>query len=162
MVNGEDVMSPVYNTLWKDGILTSNCFSCPEGHPDRSCTCGIYSVFDNGLNELNNYIVSPLHIVTIGWCLSTTHIYTWGARSGQWVAVGVVNWHGFKSKPISPTNDREPWWDSAYSALGILRDRKVDNPKLYDLQAALNAIKRQRELLEQRNNVINQLFGVMP
>lgn len=162
LVNGEDVASPVQGTLWKDGILTSQCRAgCEEGHPQRNCTCGIYSVFDNGMDELNNYVDSQYHVTFIGWALSTTHIYTWGARSGQWVAVGVVNWHGYRSQPINPSSIREPWWDSAYSALNVLRSRKVENAKLYDLQAALNAIKNQKALLEQRNEVINQLFGVM-
>jgi hypothetical protein len=162
LVNGDDVSSPVWNALWKDGILTSSCKNgCESGHPKKGCSCGIYSVFHNGLEELNNYVSSQYHVVFIGWALSTTHMYTWGVRSGQWVAVGVVNWHGMNIEPINPFAKREPWWDSAYSALDVLRTRKVDNAKLYDLQAALNAIKNQKALLEQRNDVINQLFGVM-
>jgi hypothetical protein len=163
-VDGDDIMSPSRaNFNWGDGILTSTCSrstKCEDGHPAPGCSCGIYSVLDNGLEELNNYINSPVHIVFVGWAFSTVNIYQWGLRSGQWVAVGVVNWHGHNSLPISPGNKREPWWDSAYSALDILRKRRVENPKLYTLESVSKAIQDQKQMFDERDNVVNQLFGI--
>jgi len=162
-VDGGDILSPSriwFN--WKDGILTSECKNntCEDAHPHQDCTCGIYSVLDNGLEELANYISRPDHIVFVGWAFSTVHLYSWGLRSGQWVATGVVNWHGFRDKVISPENEREPWWDSAYSALNLLRTRKVDNPKLYSMEAVQDAIRNQMKLHEERNNAFTQLFNL--
>jgi len=162
-VNGDDIMSPSRADFnWNDGILTSRCNrdGCEEGHPGVDCRCGIYSVLDNGLQELANYIHSSSHIVFVGWAFSTVHVYDWGLRSGQWIAVGVVNWHGYHDRIISPDNDREPWWDSVYSALDVLRNRHVDQPKLYDLDMASNAIRQQINLHAERNLEFNQLFGI--
>lgn len=163
-VSGDDIMSPSRQSFnWKDGILTSSCERnnhCKEGHPAQHCTCGIYSVLDNGLHELGNYIHNPSQVVFVGWAFSTVHRYQWGLRSGQWVAVGVVNWHGMNDRIISPDNPWEPWWDSAYSALDILRTRGVEKPRLYDLETVSQAIQQQIILCEERNLAINQLFGI--
>jgi hypothetical protein len=163
-VNGDDIMSPSYQSFnWKDGIITSTCGRnkhCEEGHPDQHCSCGIYSVLDNGLHELANYIQSPVQVVFVGWAFSTVHRYEWGLRSGQWVAVGVVNWHGTFDRIISPDNPWESWWDSAYSALDILRTRNVEKPRLYDLETVSMAIRQQITLNEERDLAINQPFGI--
>ena len=163
-IDGDDIMSPSRGSFnWGDGILTSTCERsnhCEDAHPQPGCSCGIYSVLDNGLQELKNYVYSPNHVVFVGWAFSTVNIYEWGLRSGQWVAVGVVNWHGFYDKPIGPDNKREPWWDSAYSALDILRKRHVDNPKLYTLESVSKAIQDQKHMYEERDMAINQLFGI--
>jgi hypothetical protein len=163
-VNGDDIMSPSHQSFnWNDGILTSTCERknhCEEGHPAQNCTCGIYSVLENGLHELANYIHSSSHIVFVGWAFSTVHQYEWGLRSGQWVAVGVVNWHGTYDRIISPDNEWEPWWDGAYSALDILRTRNVEKPKLYEMDNVSKAIRQQITSNEERNVAINQLFGI--
>jgi hypothetical protein len=163
-VDGEDIMSPSHTSFnWGDGILTSTCSrstKCEDGHPQPACSCGIYSILDNGLDELNNYVNKPAHVVFVGWAFSTVNIYQWGLRSGQWVAVGVVNWHGHYSLPISPDNKREPWVDSTYSALDILRKRHVENPKLYTLESVTKAIQDQKRMFEERDLIINQLFGI--
>jgi hypothetical protein len=163
-VNGDDIMSPSRSGFnWNDGILTSECSRknlCEAGHPAQDCTCGIYSVLENGLNELNNYIGLKEHVVFVGWAFSTVHLYEWGLRSGQWVAVGVVNWHGLYDQVISPDNVHQPWWDSAYSALDILRTRHVEKPKLYEMETVSKAIRQQINIHNERNNAFNQLFGI--
>jgi len=162
-VDGADILSPMRSHFnWNDGICTSSCSkqTCADGHPGLDCRCGIYSVLDNGLHELANYVQNSNQIVFVGWAFSTVHIYDWGVRSGQWVAVGVVNWHGFSDKVISPAHFHESWWDSAYSALDVLRTRQVDKPKLYELDMVSVAIQQQIDLREQRNVAFNQLFGI--
>ena len=163
-VTGEVILSPSHQSFnWQDGILTSTCerhYQCPNGHPVRECTCGIYSVLDNGLHELANYIHGANHLVFIGWAFSTVHRYEWGLRSGQWVAVGVVNWHGLYDHVISPDNAWEPWWDSAYTALELFRTKNVDKPRLYSLETAQKAIHDQLINIEERNSLYEKLFTI--
>ena len=163
-VRGDDILSPSRRDFnWQDGILTSTCTrptNCEDGQPSRDCTCGIYSVLDNGLHELTNYILSAEHIVFVGWAFSTVHRYEWGLRSGQWVAVGVVNWHGYHDRIISPDHAWQPWWDSAYAGLEIFHQRNVDQPRLYDLETVSQAIRDQLARVQDRETALTRLFGI--